>query len=148
MISAVELVRAWPWSRAIVLGLITIGVTGCSGESTRFVDNLYGPRAEATGSVASGQAAPVGRVETRSLPQTSQLPPPQSPAHAAPAAAQPVAYSSSPDITGSVVRKPSPPGQWNWDGGTAITVAPGETVDGIARRYGVPVSAVMQANNL
>ncbi len=148
MISAVELVRAWPWSRAIVLALITIGVTGCSGESARFGDNLYGPRAEATGSVASGQAAPVARVETRPLPQTSQLPPPQSSARSAPVAPTPVAYSSSPDITGSVVRKPSPSGQWNWDGGTAITVAPGETVDGIARRHGVPVSAIMQANNL
>jgi murein DD-endopeptidase MepM/ murein hydrolase activator NlpD len=158
MNSAVELVRAWPWRRTMVLALTTIGVAGCSAESTRFAENPYGPRtaqAEATGSVPSGQGAPVGRVETRPLPQTSQLPPAQSPAHSAPVASQ-VAYSpaSTQDITGSVVaptpvvRKPAAAGQWSWEGGTAITVAPGESVDGIARRYGVPVSAILEANKL
>ena|SRR6516164_8194336 len=37
---------------------------------------------------------------------------------------------------------------WSWDGGTAITVAAGETIDTIARRYGVPASVIMQANNI
>jgi murein DD-endopeptidase MepM/ murein hydrolase activator NlpD len=47
-----------------------------------------------------------------------------------------------------VVRKPTSSGQWSWDGGTAITVAPGETIDGIARRHGVPVAVIREANNL
>ena len=42
----------------------------------------------------------------------------------------------------------TPPANWSWDGGTAVTVAPGDTVDSIARRYGVPASAIMQANNI
>jgi murein DD-endopeptidase MepM/ murein hydrolase activator NlpD len=46
------------------------------------------------------------------------------------------------------MRKPTLSGQWSWDGGTAITVAPGETVDSIARRHGVPVAVIMEANNL
>jgi murein DD-endopeptidase MepM/ murein hydrolase activator NlpD len=46
------------------------------------------------------------------------------------------------------VRKPTSSGQWSWDGGTATTVAPGETVDSIARRHGVPVAIIMEANNL
>jgi murein DD-endopeptidase MepM/ murein hydrolase activator NlpD len=46
------------------------------------------------------------------------------------------------------VRKPSSPGQWSWDGGIAITVAQGETVDSIARRYGVPAAVIMEANKL
>jgi murein DD-endopeptidase MepM/ murein hydrolase activator NlpD len=46
------------------------------------------------------------------------------------------------------VRKPTSSGQWSWDGGTAITVARGETVDSIARRHGVPVAVIMEANNL
>ena len=37
---------------------------------------------------------------------------------------------------------------WSWDGGTAITVAASETIDTIARRYGVPASVIMQANNI
>ena len=44
-------------------------------------------------------------------------------------------------------RKPAE-NQWTWDGGTAVSVARGDTVDAIARRHGVPTSAVLQANNL
>src|SRR5260370_41071977 len=76
--------------RALALGLIAIGAAGCSGETTRFGEGPYaarGGQGEVTGSVASGQGAPVGHVETRPLPQTSQLPPQQSPAYTAPAPA-------------------------------------------------------------
>ena len=56
----------------------------------------------------------------------------------------------SPDVTGSVAPapRPAPVSNWTWDGGTPVTVAPGETVDTIARRHGVPASAIMQANNI
>jgi murein DD-endopeptidase MepM/ murein hydrolase activator NlpD len=37
---------------------------------------------------------------------------------------------------------------WRWDGGTAVTLKPGETVEILSRRYGVPVVAIMRANNL
>jgi len=75
--------------------------------------------------------------------------------------------SSSNDVTGSVSqpqpqRQASvqstplpPPGSatsghrnWNWEGGTAITVQPGDTIDGLVQRYGVPASAIAEANNL
>jgi murein DD-endopeptidase MepM/ murein hydrolase activator NlpD len=205
--------------RAIALALITIGAAGCSAESTRFGDAGRGGQGEVTGSIPSAQAAPVGHVETRPLPPTSQLPPSQAPARAEPVASgvvagggrgmasyspstapntppatpatysppapaysspaaaaynpppSPTAYSpasispasynpasynpaSSPEVTGSVaapasvVRKAASSGQWSWDGGTAVTVAPGETVESIARRHGVPVGAVLEANNL
>jgi LysM repeat protein len=67
------------------------------------------------------------------------------------------------DITGSVASVPhNPPpvvsqvpapsapnqGSWNWDGGTAITVGPNESIDIIANRYGVPASAIAQANGM
>jgi murein DD-endopeptidase MepM/ murein hydrolase activator NlpD len=197
MKSLVELSRAL--SRATALVLITVGTAGCSGETTRFGEGPYASRSgqgEVTGSIQSGQAAPIGHVEARPLP--SQLPPQQSPEQAStvvagggrgmasyvPPVSTPAAYSSQPgpaaynaapssaayspaahnpapnnpapgpEITGSVaapksiVRKPTSSGQWSWDGGTAITVAPGETVDGIARRHGVPAAAIMEANNL
>jgi murein DD-endopeptidase MepM/ murein hydrolase activator NlpD len=202
-----ELFRSSSSLRAIALALIAIGAAGCSADSTRF----NGGQSEVTGSIPPGQAAPVGRVETRPLPQTSQLPPPP-PAHAdsgvvagggrgmasyspsaepynpapaptynpqpprdnpppSPTAYSPAGYSSatyspasynpaptnSPpasEVTGSVVaptsvvRKPTSSGQWSWDGGTAVTVARGETVEIIAHRHGVPVGAVLEANNL
>jgi murein DD-endopeptidase MepM/ murein hydrolase activator NlpD len=51
------------------------------------------------------------------------------------------------DVTGSLPAAPPPP-RWTWEGGTAITVTPGETLESIARRHNVPVSAVMEANNI
>jgi murein DD-endopeptidase MepM/ murein hydrolase activator NlpD len=42
----------------------------------------------------------------------------------------------------------APSGRWTWDGGTGVTVRRGETVSTIARRHHVPVSAMIQVNNL
>jgi murein DD-endopeptidase MepM/ murein hydrolase activator NlpD len=112
---------------------------------------------EATGSIAQG--APVSRVESRPLaPQPSQVQlsgtgNPGAPAGSKSAALQGPTQAranaaGAPDASRSVVRKPGPNGNWSWDGGTAITVSPGETVDAIARRYGVPASVILQANNI
>ena len=37
---------------------------------------------------------------------------------------------------------------WNWEGGTAITVQKGDTIDGFVTRYGVPAAAIAEANNI
>jgi murein DD-endopeptidase MepM/ murein hydrolase activator NlpD len=123
--------------RAAVLALIAAGVAACSADTSRFNDN---PFASISRPDASMQQA-----------QTAQAPQPHSgPATAAtPAGAGKAVASNSPrsgEATGSVLRKPS--GNWSWEGGTAITVAAGDSVDTIARRYGVPASAIMQANNI
>jgi murein DD-endopeptidase MepM/ murein hydrolase activator NlpD len=141
MKSLAEWFRPLSWPRASALALIAVGAAGCSAESTRFGEAPYAARSgqgEVAGSSASGQGAPVGHVETRPLPQTS-----------------PASYTAAgPEVTGSVAapaasgRKPASSGQWSWDGGTAVTVAPGETLDSIARRHGVPVAVILQANNL
>jgi murein DD-endopeptidase MepM/ murein hydrolase activator NlpD len=54
----------------------------------------------------------------------------------------------SPEVTGTVASRPPAGSGWTWNGGTPITVAPGDTLETIARRYGVPVSAIAQANNI
>ena len=131
------------------------------------------PSREVTGSVPTAQPAPVGRVETRPLQQTAAQPlppPPPTPArpasyaptgqagggpgiasYAPPAAmpatpSAPTLASAPPDITGAV--KPQHPAAsgWNWDGGTAIIVGPGENLDALSRKYGVPGAAILQAN--
>jgi murein DD-endopeptidase MepM/ murein hydrolase activator NlpD len=52
-----------------------------------------------------------------------------------------------PEVTGSAaVRKPASP--WSWEGGTAIIVAQGETIDVIAQRHNVPAAALVEANSL
>jgi murein DD-endopeptidase MepM/ murein hydrolase activator NlpD len=50
-----------------------------------------------------------------------------------------------PAAVGSVVALPAP--TWAWEGGTPIIVAPGDTLDMISRKYGVPASTIMQTNN-
>ena len=173
MSCVLELLRSRFWPRAAALALMTIGVAACSGEVSRFSESPYAPRSnpETTGSLAPAQAAPAGRVESQPLPpQTAQAAPPgasssagisgggrglasYSPAasYASPSPAlSPARPSASvaPDVTGSVAAPKPASSNWSWDGGTAITVAPGDTIDSIARRYGVPASAIIQANNM
>jgi murein DD-endopeptidase MepM/ murein hydrolase activator NlpD len=118
------------------------------------------------------QAAPAGRVESSPLPpQTAQSAPPITsaptssgisgggrglasyspttvPSSPLPSPGLRPSTSVSPDVTGSVSAPKPASSNWSWDGGTAITVVQGDTIDGIARRYGVPASAIIQANNL
>jgi murein DD-endopeptidase MepM/ murein hydrolase activator NlpD len=151
---AVELLRSQ--SRALVLAGIAVGVAGCSADSTRFFDNFTSRSAsgEVTGSVASAQPAPIGRVETAKLaPPATGQPATQSDETGIAGGSRGMASfrpgaTASPDVTGTVPARKPPAPQWTWDGGTAIIVAQGETIDAIARRHGVPAGAIMQANSL
>jgi murein DD-endopeptidase MepM/ murein hydrolase activator NlpD len=144
------------------LALIALSATGCTSDVSRFDSNPFAsrsapPAAEVTGSVRSTPAAPAGRVESRPL-EAAPLPPPSRPA-AVPSAgiagggtgvASYHPPRSAPDITGAV-QAPSrgaAPTNWNWEGGTPVTVGQGETVETMARRYGVPAGAILQANGL
>ena len=146
--------RAWP--RVAVLALVGLIAAGCS-DSARFNSGPYAanrtPPADVTGSIPA-RPAPSYHVATQPLPAPSR------PATVAPRGgyadgAQGLgAYrpgERSADITGSVPahRAPPPPaGHWTWDGGSPVTVARGQTVEMIARKYGVPASAIMQVNGI
>jgi murein DD-endopeptidase MepM/ murein hydrolase activator NlpD len=141
MSRVLQMLRARSWPRAAALTLMTIGVAACSSDASRFHESPFGLGSDTTGSVAQGapQGQPVSRVESRPLaPQAAQAQPFQPASKLA--AATPA--------TGSVVRKPTAAGNWSWDGGKAITVGPGDTIDAIARRHGVPASVIIQANNI
>lgn len=155
MVSGVELVRAR--LRVVVLAAFAAGLAGCSSEATRLTtDNRYAarsaPQPQATSTVG---AAPSGGIEQ------TQLPPP--PGASGPVSTAPEAGAVGGGSRGMASYQPIPPaplettgstqprpqgGQWSWEGGTAVIVAPGETIDSIAQRHGVPASAIMQANNL
>src|SRR5262249_50406072 len=60
----------------------------------------------------------------------------------------PAAPPASPEITGSAAPRKVSGSPWSWEGGTAIIVAPGETIDIIAQRHGVPATALIEANSL
>src|SRR5262249_59135609 len=103
------------------------GVAGCSGDTSGFNDNPFASltRPEATASIPQAQ--------------TAQAPQP-------PAAGSGKTIASN--GTGSVMRKSGSSGNWSWDGGTAITVAPGDSVETIAKRYGVRASPIIDAHNI
>jgi murein DD-endopeptidase MepM/ murein hydrolase activator NlpD len=165
---AVVNVSCWrSWSRVAVLGALATGFAGCSAETSRFGNPNASPYASRTSAPAevtgSVQSAPVSHVSTQALPPPPAASRPMTVASAGvsgggqgmgsynPAAAPapaPVALPPPPsrDITGSVPRS-SQPG-WNWDGGTVVMVSPGDNADSLARKYGVPANAILQANNL
>ena len=132
-------------------------LAACSSDTDRFNDNPFASRKpvaqhEATGSIA----APAGRVESRPL-QSSHLPPPVSrPATVASSNGgvagggagmyQPPRTAN--EVTGTVRPAPKPQVQYDWNGGTPVTVARGETIESMSLRYNVPSDALMRANGL
>jgi murein DD-endopeptidase MepM/ murein hydrolase activator NlpD len=151
MFCVLRSLRARPWSRAAVSALIAIGAAGCSSDSSRFGDNPLFPSSspEVTGSISPTNPATAGRVESRPLPQptTSETPTVSAGGRGMGSYSQP-SQSTAADRSGSVASKAAGNGHWSWDGGRPVTVARNETVETIARRYGVPASAIMQANGL
>jgi murein DD-endopeptidase MepM/ murein hydrolase activator NlpD len=159
MFSFDEPSRSRAVSRIALLAVISAGLAGCSSDFSRFEGGPYASRPqtqnEVTGSVRQ-QSAPTGRVESSALPppapsqptagggagMASYNPPPA-----------PVAAPAAPrhEYTGSIppaAPRQSPAPAWSWDGGTAVVVAQGETIETISRRHGVPAAAILQANNM
>jgi murein DD-endopeptidase MepM/ murein hydrolase activator NlpD len=137
-----EILRSRLFPRAAVLALTAASVAACSADTSRFNENPFASlsHSDATASIPQMQAAqgPQPNPTTSATPASS--------ASGKAVALNSPARSGSGDAAGSVLRKPS--ANWSWDGGTAVTVAPGDSVETIARRYGVPASVIMQANNI
>jgi murein DD-endopeptidase MepM/ murein hydrolase activator NlpD len=115
--------------RLAVLASISLAAVSCSSDIHRFESDKFFrsskvqvPASEATGSLPQRQASV----------QSSPLPPPPSAAPPRTAAAATAA----------------PKRGWSWEGGTAITVQRGDTTDRLASRYGVPATAIAEANNI
>jgi murein DD-endopeptidase MepM/ murein hydrolase activator NlpD len=133
------------WPRIVAVSLIGLGVANCSGDSGR-LPNMFGSnsssRNDTTGSIP--QSTPAGHVDSRPLPHLAGAEPQGSSGGGQGMASY---QPGNNEITGSLPAAPPPP-VWTWEGGTPITVAPGETLEMISRQHGVPVSALMQANNI
>lgn len=155
------------WPRVAVLALAGVALGSCS-DSGRFgythTSSRQAPPQEVTGSVTP-RSAPSTRVVAQPLPA------PSAPATVAsnqgyssgngssggaqglgayrPAA--PTYATPSTEITGSVrpvAAPPKPSGEWTWDGGSPVTVGHGETAEQIARKHGVPLTALLQTNGI
>jgi murein DD-endopeptidase MepM/ murein hydrolase activator NlpD len=156
--------------RVALFATVSAAAAGCSADTHRFDSNPFGSRQQ-----ASAQPQEVtGSVQHRrtSSVQSEPLPPPNAsapgtrpvaggssggspgmasyrPGQASTQASYQASPRPSPEVTGSASAAPASarPG-WNWQGGTAITVQQGDTIDSIVRRYGVPADAIAEANNL
>ena len=148
--------RPHVWPRVAVLALVGIAAAGCSG-SARFDSNPFSanePQPQSnqdfTGSVAP-RAPAASRVEAQPLPAPSQPATVAAATNNSYAAQGHTAYRTTPthtaEVTGSVAA-PAQSGHWTWDGGSPVTVGYGESVETIARKYGVPSSAIMQTNGI
>src|SRR5215203_3927242 len=130
--------------RLAVLASISVAAVSCSSDTHRFESDrifrsskVQAPASEVTGSVPQRQAAiqstPLPPPPTASAPATRPVAAPRSVTPPEPAPAPRTAASKRP---------------WNWEGGTAITVQQGDTIDSLVRRFGVPASAIAEANNI
>ena len=123
--------------QVVAIALIGLGVAGCT-DSDRFTNPFASDnsRNEVTGSVPPGGS---GRIESRPMPHPAgNYAEGTSGGGRGMGSYQP----GSGDITGTV------PPKWTWEGGKPIIVAPGETLETISRRHGVPVGAIMEANGI
>jgi murein DD-endopeptidase MepM/ murein hydrolase activator NlpD len=136
--------RAWP--RVAVLALIGVSAAACS-DSARFVQS-YDPSAKTTEMTGSVGAPPASSRNVAAQP----LPAPGIVAantRTGFANGAPELGAYRPDRAGRVNGSvPSRAGHWSRNGGTAVTVARGQTVNSIARQHNVPAAAIIEANNL
>ena len=151
MRSQVGLVTSSVVSRLSAACVLALGVSACSSEAVRFSDAAFtSPFKTAQAPAPSRDPATTGSLGGYQAPapmpssvRSQPLPPPQSAvAMRAPAPVSAPAVAQAPvAVAGSAAG-------WSAQGGTPVVVAQGETVDMISSRYGVPRSALMQANGL
>jgi len=127
--------------QVVAVALIGLSVAGCSSDSGRFSsfgsDNSS--RSETTGSIPQGAAA--SRVQSQPLPRLAGNGDGMSGGGRGMGSYQP----GHGEITGSLPPADPRP-TFTWEGGTPMTVKPGETLETLSRRYAVPVAAIMEAN--
>lgn len=143
----------------VVLGASALGA--CSSDTGRFGDPFGNPfstsqaepvpqrEPEYTGGI---QAAPSGRVERAPLGSPSEAQSRPLRGYEQGASADYGARPAEPRTTGALqpIRGAAQGADTNWSaqGGSTVTLRQGETVTTLANRYGVPASAILQANGL
>jgi murein DD-endopeptidase MepM/ murein hydrolase activator NlpD len=129
--------RSAVWPQVFAVALMGLGAAGCT-DSARFSDfDSDRPRGEVTGSIPQSG----NRVESRALPRLGD-------GVSGGGRGMGTYQPGNGDVTGSLPPPAPPPPRFTWEGGTPVTVAPGETLETISRRYDVPVAAIMEANNI
>jgi LysM repeat protein len=132
--------RHWAiWPQLVVIASVGLGTAGCS-DSARF-SNPFSSDSDATGSIQPSTGGHV--VESHPLPRiASNSGDGVSGGGRGMGSYQP----GGSDVTGSLPAPPPP--AWTWEGGTPVTLAPGESLEMLARKHGMPVAVIMEANGI
>lgn len=156
--------RAYSLARIAIVAGVAGGAAGCSTDTSRFMsaDNSASPfhnpfdrsAPATTGTVPVNPAPRLQAAPLSSSVARQDLPPPvypNGPAYGNGPSSAPQGYGAAPAPSyaagsASVAGKAAP--GWTAAGGTRITVKPGESVQTLSMRYGVPATAIMQANGL
>ncbi len=131
-------------SRFALVGIIGGGAAACSSDASRLSSPFTNPFGEpaATGSLPDDDPKPVAPLRTGRI-QSEALGAPGASRPAPVASAIPAPAAAAPTRTASVGSS-----GWSAQGGTRITVAKNDSLQQMATRYGVPASAILQANGL
>jgi murein DD-endopeptidase MepM/ murein hydrolase activator NlpD len=126
--------------RAAFIALLAGGSAACSGGIERFNQPLFTGSTDNQRSIIGGDDQPMPppvAAVPRSDVSRANLPPPVQTASLDPA---PAPIRAEPPIAG----------RWKWSaaGGQAITVRPGDSLDILAIRYGVPSNEIARANGI
>jgi murein DD-endopeptidase MepM/ murein hydrolase activator NlpD len=135
-------------ARIALASLLGAWLAGCSSDSTRLAESPFAnPFASASGD--DGAAAPRANLASNTPSQPNAT-------YAAAAHPSPVAVSAlpapAPATTGAIGRPTTTQpitgfgNGWSATGGSPVVVADGENLDVVSRRYGVPPTAILQAN--
>jgi murein DD-endopeptidase MepM/ murein hydrolase activator NlpD len=134
----------------VVIALMGVGAAGCS-DTSRFDSNPFAsentgsPRGDVTGSIPKSS----NNVESKPLPHIASTGGEGMSGGGRGMGSYQPSVAAPSDVTGSLPpAAPPPPPSWSWEGGTPITLHAHETLETLSRRYGVPVGAIMQANNI
>jgi murein DD-endopeptidase MepM/ murein hydrolase activator NlpD len=125
-------------ARLAVTGALGAWLAGCSSDATRLSEGFNNPFSNpfATASNDQPSASTAGGAGYAAAARPAPV---AVSALSSPAAANPTRPTSSQPISGFG-------SNWSVAGGSPIVVAQGETLDSISQRYGVPQSALLQAN--
>lgn len=173
----IQKLRSSNVSRAAILIAAAAALGGCSSDVGRFgSDPVYtgstpnqrailgqsGGEAAAYGGNAYSASQSAGRVPERnwsSVDTTGSIEPgaasvsradltPPSSGPYADTVARPLADATRPAEPAPAYTQVAAAGGWSPTGGTWVTLRPGETVDTLSNRYGVPSTAIRQTNSL
>jgi murein DD-endopeptidase MepM/ murein hydrolase activator NlpD len=143
--------RSRHWPRFAILAAVGVTAAGCADSGRFTTSSNRTPPADVTGSISS---RPSGHVQAQTLPPPTPVRPYSVPAGVSNGAGGLAAYrpaTHAPEYTGSVPaahEAPKQAGHWTWNGGMPVVVGRADTIETIARRYGVPAMAILQTNGI